>query len=603
MKKQLLHGLFIISFFVNAHAQSLEVFPPNWYTGMEDSSLQLIVHGKNISTQSHAVSVSSTGIQIQSAQPGNHPDYLILNCTIQQSQQPGMVSFRFGKSKVLNYELKAKQARPQTLTGNDLIYLIMPDRFANGNTSNDIVKTMRETTLDRNAPFARHGGDLKGVEQKLPYLDSLGATTLWLTPFLENNEPTQSYHGYAITDHYRVDPRLGDMNQLRALRKQMHDRKMKWVLDLVFNHIGDGHWLYRDKPIANAFHKWDSFTRTQYRANTLMDPYASKADQKVFTEGWFDHHMPDLNLDDPILATYMVQHTLWWIEESQADGIRLDTYAYPEQAFMQSWYRKVKREYPSLSIFAEIWEHAVPLQSYFVPASNEPLEGMQNVLDFQFCFTIDDAVSKPNGWTDGINKLYYTLSQDYLYRNPYGHVIFADNHDLDRFFGVIGKNLKQWKAAMAIMLTTRGIPSVFYGTEILMSKTGNDGVRREDFWGGWPTDSLNKFSPSGRTNMEQEAWQYLQQLAQWRKAQPALSGKLMQFIPEQGVYVYFRYTDQQRVMVLFNSEPTTKTVALKRYAEMLEGKQQLVNPFTGQSQPIGPSLSIEGGSVLILEVK
>jgi glycosidase len=598
---------FFVLFFLfslQAIAQT-EIYPPNWFVGLTDTTLQLIIKQKDIGITISSITTSDKNVSILSISKTKHKDYILVNCAIGTQTKPGKFQLQLAgkKKQTIPYELTQKQAIPQTLQGNDLIYLVMPDRFANGNTQNDIDVTKREKTMFRDSMYARHGGDLQGITQHLNYIKDLGATTLWLTPFQENNEPSESYHGYAITNHYKVDSRFGTLADYTQLCAEAKKQNMKWVLDLVFNHIGDGHWLYTDKPFDSVIHEFKNFTRTNYRANTLMDPYASELDKKIFTEGWFDHHMPDVNNDNPIVAKYMTQNTIWWIETSGADGIRIDTYSYPEQKFMQAWYQHIIAEYPTLSVFGEIWEHAVPLQSYFVPKDKNASQNMQNVLDFQFCFAIDDAVSKPDGWTEGISKLYYNLSQDFVYADPYHHIIFTDNHDLDRFYSTINYDLNKWKSAMSIMMTIRGIPSVFYGTEILMRNKGEHGVIREDFKGGWKEDSINKFTKQGRTTDENESWNHLQFLAKWRKSTTAMSGKMKQFIPEKGVYVYFRYSDTQKIMVVYNSSNAVVSVSLDRFDEMLNGNQTLVNIFTQEKITIGHSLKAKAGETVIFEVK
>jgi neopullulanase len=596
--------LFLLSFIsIRAFAQT-DIYPPNWFVGLKDTSLQLIIHQQDIGLNTLSMTIEHPDITVKQFTPSRHKDYVLVELALSPNLKPGSVTFQLKgkKNQKLQYSFSQKEANPTTLEGNDLIYLVMPDRFANGNPKNDVDPTQKEQSHDRSKIYDRHGGDLQGIADHLPYIQNLGATTVWLTPFQENDEPSQSYHGYAITNHYKVDSRYGSLADYKKLTEQAEQQNMKWVLDLVFNHIGDGHWLYTDKPFNAAIHEFDSFTKTNYRANTLMDPYASKQDQHLFTDGWFDRHMPDVNNDNPIIARYMIQNTIWWIETSKADGIRIDTYSYPEQDFMQQWYQSVIAEYPTLSVFGEIWEHAVPLQSYFVPKDKDRMQNMQNVLDFQFCFAIDDAVSKPDGWTEGISKLYYTLSQDYVYTDPYHHVIFTDNHDLDRFYATLNGDFKQWKAAMSILMTMRGIPSIFYGTEILMRNKGEHGAIREDFKGGWKTDSINKFMPEGRTAEENAAWNHIHSLATWRKNNTALTGKMMQFIPEQGIYVYFRYSETQKVMVVYNSNAETKALKLQRFAEMLGRHTTLQNIFTRNSVTIGETLTVPAGEAFIFEV-
>lgn len=603
MFKRILSLCVLSCFLTYGNAQRAEVYPPNWFVGMQDTTLQLLIHQPKIGIGFQKLACNDSAVKIVSAEPAAHPDYVKVKLAIKRNASPRTINLVLNSKQKIPYSFKQKKYKPQTLRGNDAIYLIMPDRFANGNPANDIVKGMREQIVDRKALYKRHGGDLAGIAQYLDYIDSLGTTALWLTPFQENDEQHSSYHGYAITNHYKVDPRLGTMRDYLALRDSAFAHQQKWILDMVFNHIGDGSFLFTDKPFANGIHQFDSFTQTNYRANTLMDPYHSTIDQKIFTEGWFDKHMPDVNNDDEDMARWMIQQTLWWIETARADALRIDTYSYPEQAFMEKWYQAVIKEYPTMSVFGEIWEHAVPLQSYFVPKTTYANQHMQHVLDFQFCFAIDDVVNNEDGWTDGVSKLYYTLSQDYVYNDAYHHVIFVDNHDLDRFFSVIGYDLQKWKAAMNILCTTRGIPALFYGSEIVMQHKGEHGAIREDMPGGWASDTVSVFTQTGLTPLQQEAYAHLKMLLQWRGNQPALRGKLMQYVPANGVYVYFRYTDEQTIMVVYNSKPTDQVVSLNRFVERLNGFTQFESVLENKQQPIGKTLTVPAKQTVIFTLK
>jgi glycosidase len=595
----------IICFSTIAKTQHIEVFPPNWYTQMQDSTLQIIVKAKGIS--SFKLTNAANEISVTNSIPSNHPDYLLLNLKITKNAKPGFKKLIFSKGSAkikIDFELKEKNKRPvPALEQNDFIYLLMPDRFANADVKNDVIKNYAETSHNRKEPFDRHGGDLKGIQERLPYLKSLGATALWLTPFQENNEASQSYHGYAITNHYQTDPRYGNNQDYFNLVNACHQQNQKVIIDLVYNHIGDRHWMNTDQPFPSFIHQFDTFTRTNYRANTLMDPYAAAIDKKIFTEGWFDKHMPDLNLKDSLIAKYMIQQTLWWLNEAKVDGIRIDTYSYPEESFMKKCYQAIRKEYPEMSIFAEIWEHAVPLQSYFTPKEKNKMEDLQQVLDFQFCFAMDEFVQQPFGWTEGVSKLYYSLSQDFLYRDPYHHVTFIDNHDQDRFLSQVGGDINKLKTALGVMLTMRGIPTMFYGTEVLMQGKGPHGVIREDFSGGWPGDLKNKFEAIGRSESENDLWNYIQNLAKWRVNCDAIAnGKLMQFAPQDGVYTYFRYSNNKTVMVSYNSNANEVNIDLNRFKERINSSFAAYDVIHQQQTNFNNKLKLAAKEIKILEI-
>lgn len=519
-------------------------------------------------------------VKITKRYPSDNVNYLMIDLSIPKNYKANIIPIEFvinKKQKIsINYPLfDRKDKLKPSLKNDDLMYLIMPDRFANGNEKNDIESSFNEKKIDRKEPFARHGGDLLGIEKNVDYIQSLGITTLWLTPFQENNEPQQSYHGYAITDHYNTDLRLGTNDDYKRLSEKLHARKMKLVIDLVFNHIGDKHWMYTDKPFPNFIHQFDSFTRTNYRANTLMDPYASAKEKEIFSKGWFDHHMPDLNLKDPALAKYMIQNTIWWLLYADVDGIRIDTYSYPDLTFMNNWYNTIRKDFPEMSIFGEIWEHAVPLQSYF--SSNSSADNkMKNVLDFQFAFAMDEFVNQDFGWTEGVSKMYYNLSQDYLYADPYHHVTFLDNHDLDRFLSQVNSDLEKYKVALGMLLTMRGIPCIFYGSEVLMKGKGSHGIIREDFSGGWSTDKINKFNQTERSKEENEIFDYIKNIQTWKFGNPIFNddAKMIQFIPFDGVYAFSRFNknDSASAIIIYNSSSKKILVSKNKFSEVTNKK-------------------------------
>ncbi|MEH0156292.1 alpha-amylase family glycosyl hydrolase [Limibacter armeniacum] len=460
-----------------------KIEPAFWWAGMKNTSVMLMVHGQNIGNSK--VSVDYPGVKVVEAVTKDNPNYLFLTLDL-KGAQPGKVLLKFdtGKRKPLTYEyeLKAKSNDPgkaQGLDAGDVMYLIMPDRFVNGNPDNDTVKEMKQAA-DRDFRGGRHGGDIEGVISKLDYLQELGITTVWLTPFLENNEPEWSYHGYAITNFYKADPRHGTNEDYKRLVDEAHKRGMKVVMDLVFNHIGDKHWWMADLPTEDWVHQWDTFTRSNFKGEVISDPNASEYDKTIMEKGWFDGHMPDLNNSNPYLAKYLIQMSEWWIEYTGIDGIRMDTYPYNDKETMSEWVKTVKEEYPDFYIVGETWLWGTVYESYWKKGRPNP-DGYVTNLESISDFPIWDAINKV--WRDNrsVHELHTALTQDFLYENPIQNKIFMDNHDVDRAFGSFNKDLESMKMATAFLLTTRGIPQIFYGTEVLMANRGDHGDIREDF--------------------------------------------------------------------------------------------------------------------------
>jgi len=585
--------------------------PPFWWAGMKNPTLEIMFKGKNI--QDYTVSIDKTGITVEKLIKAENPDYVFLKLNIAAETISGKFPVKFTKgTSTYTYEYELKERKINTLehqgvSSSDFIYLIIPDRFANGDEANDHIAGMQDSLFCRDSLFSRHGGDLHGVISHLDYFKELGVTALWITPVFETNQPFASYHGYAITDHYQVDPRLGS-NQLYAdLVKNCHDSGLKVVMDLVFNHVGNQSWMYKEAPSKKWFHLFDSYYKTNYRDVTLMDPYASEADKIRFTDGWFDKHMPDLNQQDTLLATYLIQNTIWWIEYSGIDGIRLDTYVYPDQQFMTNLTKAIFEEYPHLGLFGETWVSGLANQAYYTKNSglkNKYDPQLPGVTDFQLYAALTNALTRDFGWTDGVAAIYYCLANDYLYKNPYGNVVFLDNHDLARFYSVTGEDLDKYKMGVTILLTTRGIPMIYYGTEILMKNFGNpDEKLREDFAGGWKKDAINKFRKNGRTIKENEAFSYLCTLADYRKNNPVLqNGKLLQFVPDNGVYVYFRYNDTKTVMVIVNQNLSEQLVETSRFAEVIKDHKKAKNIVTGELLNKISTIAVAPKTALVLEL-
>lgn len=589
----------------------VRVDPPNWWTGMYHNTVQLCIYGKGLANSQ--VSINKKGVEVSAVKSVENPNYLFVDLTISQEAKPGKYSLEIsnadGKTK-LKYELgdRGDPAMVERGVGtSDFIYLLMPDRFANGNPENDRVEGMLEQSVNRKKMFSRHGGDISGIMQHLDYLQDLGVTALWLNPVLVNDMKAKSYHGYAATDHYAVDPRFGGNEAYLALSAELKKRGMKLIKDMVYNHIGDKHYLIQDLPAADWVHQHDTFTRTTYRAPTLMDPYRSERDYKTFTDGWFDTMMPDLNQQNPNLAKYLIQNSIWWVETAGLAGFRIDTYAYADQQFMADLVKAIRAEYPQLGVFGETWVHGAAVQSFFTEKNGlqEMDTYLPGVTDFQLYYAINEALTGTFGWTNGAARLYYTLAKDFLYSDPNENVVFLDNHDVSRFYSVVGENFDKYKMGIALMLTMRGIPQIYYGTEILMKNFADpDGKVRDDFPGGWEGDAVDKFNPKNLSGKEAEAFQYVRSLARYRKDHPALhSGKLMQFVPEDGVYVYFRYNSSQTVMVVLNCSDQEKELNLDRFTERLNGFSSGKDIGDGSKVSSLNKLSLKPWDTKVLELK
>ncbi|WP_083320892.1 glycoside hydrolase family 13 protein [Hymenobacter glacialis] len=586
--------------------------PTFWWVGMKNPKLQLLVHGPGIG--SSTVTLNYDGVTLDGVQKMESPNYLLVNLTIAPTAKPGKLTLQFqgGKKAKYEYELRARNTDPnrtQGVTSADFVYLLMPDRFANGDPKNDVVKGTFVGHVARDSMYARHGGDLKGIEQHFDYLKELGVTAIWPTPVVENNQPKASYHGYALTDYYAVDPRYGTNAEYVGFVKNAHAKGLKVVHDVVLNHMGSQNYLFRDRPARDWFHQWPGYTRSNFRDAAFNDPYAATQDRKLFGDGWFDLHMPDLNQSNPLVATYLIQNFLWWVENTGLDGYRIDTYAYSERNFLMQWGAAIQAEYPRLGMFGETWVQGTAQQAYFAQNIFPEVQGFKSnlpgVTDFQLYYALNEALTKDAGWTEGINKLYYTLQADWMYQDPMRNVLFLDNHDLSRYYSVIGEDFQKYKMGLAWLLTCRGIPQLYYGTEVLMKNFSDpDGKVREDFPGGWPGDKKNLFVAAGRNAQEQEAFRYVSTLATYRRTHPVLhSGKLMQFIPDAGVYTYFRYSDAGTVMVMMNSGKDEKAVDLTRFAERLNGFTSGVEVTSGAALADLRKLKIPGRTAWVVELR
>jgi len=598
---------------LSAQVPALErIEPANWWTGMKNPFLQLIVHGNNIAQRD--VALQYPGVTLKAVHKVENPNYLFLDLEISAGTAPGAFPIRFtrkGEKELrYTYELKARDhgTRAQGVTNADLIYLIMPDRFANGDKNNDIVKGMQQTTLNRDSMYYRHGGDIQGIIDHLDYLKDLGITALWLNPVLENDQPSASYHGYAATENYKIDRRYGTNELYKQLVDELHKRGMKMIKDLVHNHIGSQHWTMRDLPSKDWVHQWPVFTKSNFKEQTVFDPYAAAADKQLMTDGWFDTHMPDMNQANPYVRNYFTQSHIWWIEYAGVDGFRLDTYGYNDAGYMKEWGEAVKAEYPQLTFFGETFVHGTINQAVFTQGNtmNHGFDTqLPGVTDFQYLWAITDLVNGKTPGQDGVTNLYNTLAKDFVYQDPTRNVVFLDNHDLSRFFSVTGENVAKYKLALAGLLTTRGIPQLYYGAEILMKNFCNpDGLVREDFKGGWPGDKEDKFTAAGRTATENEVFDYLRKLANYRKQNTVLqNGRMMQYVPENGVYVYFRYNEAKTVMVIMNANDKAQDLQTKRFTERTGTFTKGVDVITGKELSITDTIAVPAFTTLVLELK
>lgn len=605
---------------------TLHVYPTHWWVGMKNNKLQLLVRStEDISVENMAFQSSSRDVKLLKLHKPGNKHYIIADLEIAAGARPQQVKFSFGGGqrnhwKTFNYELKARNpsngvSRVQGVTNKDFIYLLLPDRFSNGDPSNDRFDDMLDKEADRNSPFLRHGGDIQGILNHLDYFDELGITALWLNPVLENNQELtdeggskrSAYHGYAFTDHYKVDKRLGGNDAYKKLINEAHAKGLKIIQDAVYNHVGNKHFLFTDQPSGDWFTKWPSYQNTSYKDQPLVDKYASAIDRRITIDGWFTPFLPDLNARNPFVANYLIQHAVWTTEEFGIDGWRVDTYFYNDLDFMNRCNRELVREFPRITIFGETWIHSVTNQAYFSENNlNIPWKSnLQGVTDFQWYFSVNATLNENFGWTEGVNKLYSVLAQDLLYKDPTRNVIFLDNHDLDRYYSVVGEDLKKYKMGIALLMTQRGIPQLYYGTEILMKnfKNPSDAEVRRDFPGGFEGDVANKFLQGGRSQQENEAFEYVKRLSNFRKNSTALTtGNFTQFLPEDGVYVYFRYSPTETVMCVVNQNDAEKTITLSRFAERIKDNTRALDVATGTTFNLQPTLTVGGKYVLVMRL-
>ncbi|HTX88714.1 MAG TPA: glycoside hydrolase family 13 protein [Bacteroidales bacterium] len=586
--------------------------PPFWWTGFKNPELQILVHGKNITRAT--VTFNYPGVLLEQVERTENPNYLFLDLKISAAARPGFFNIFFKRNDstiaIYPYTLRDRltgSSRRKGFSSADVIYLITPDRFANGDPSNDSVPGLRQG-VNRSDPNGRHGGDIKGILDHLDYIKDLGATAIWINPLLENDMLKYSYHGYSTTDYYKTDPRFGSNADYLALSDAIHKRGMKLIMDMVFNHCGSYHWWMNDLPSPDWINQFPEYTRSSFRSSSQLDPYASQYDSIEFVKGWFDKTMPDLNQHNPFVAKYLIQNSIWWIEYAGLDGIRQDTYPYCFRDFMADWDRAVLTEYPDFNIVGECWAtYPASIAYWQKDALNRDHYNswLPSVFDFAMYDALRLGFMEKDGWSTGISRLYEILYQDFSYPDPSHIVVFADSHDVNRYYDAQGNDIRKVKMGLAFILTTRGIPEIYYGTEVLMTTGADkgDGFKRRDFPGGWPGDAVNAFVAKGRTPDQNDMFNWLETLLNWRKGKDVIhTGKLTQFVPRDGIYVYFRYNESDTVMVIMNNNETdSKTIDRNAYQEFLKGFQGGREVISGQSVTDIFSLQLLPKSVVIIE--
>lgn len=606
--------VFLFSWGGGQTARAMEikkVAPSFWWAGMKNPELQILLYGEDLALSD--VSVSGEGIYLKETVRQDNPNYLLLYLDLSEAKaQTFQILLKHGKKKLqIPYELKSRVRRGEDVKGftsEDVLYLIMPDRFANGNPENDVVDGMREKKVDRADAFARHGGDIQGISNHLDYIADLGVTAIWLNPTQENDMESGSYHGYAITDYYQIDRRFGSNEDFCALVEKAHERNLKVVMDMIFNHCGSENYLFRDKPSKEWFNYHSNYVQTSFKTVSVMDIHTSAFEKKIATDGWFTSVMPDFNQRNRHVARYLIQSSIWWIEYAGINGIRQDTHPYADFDFMSQWCKEVLDEYPYFNIVGETWLNSNVLVSYWQKDSKlaAPLNSnLPTVMDFPLQALINQAFDEETGeWGGGLYKLYDYQTQDLVYANPMNLLTFLDNHDTSRFAQTdeMAKNLKRYKQAMVFLLTTRGIPQIYYGTEILMTgdKGKGDGDLRKDFPGGWQGDTRNCFAKNGRTALENEAFEFTRQLLNWRKGNQVIGkGSLKHYSIQNGVYVYQREFNGKSVVIIMNGTDDSKELDLAPYQEILP-RENALNVLTGKNVNLSGKLCLDGRENLIL---
>ena len=615
MKKILLLSSFLSTF---AFAQIQKVEPMFWWKGMKNPEVQILVYGKDISKYNIEL---SDNVKIQNLQKTENPNYVFVTINTNEVNKSSFKINIKNKNKIVDsytYELKDRQpnsANRTSFTSKDMVYLIMPDRFANGDESNDSKKELTDKA-NRSIPDGRHGGDLRGIINNLDYLQNLGATAVWLTPVNEDNEKQHSYHGYAQTDLYKIDGRYGSNEDYRELSQKLNQRGMMLIQDYVTNHWGISHWMIQDLPSQDWIHKFpggkDGFRRSNYRTTTQFDKNAAEVDKKEALNGWFDYTMPDMNQSNPLVLNYLTQNAIWWIEYAELGGMRVDTYPYNDKEGMAKWVKAITTEYPNFNVVGEAWMYSPAHISYWQKDSkiaeiDNYNSYLPSVMDFPLFSELPKAIKEEESWDKGMIKLYNSFTNDFLYPDINNMFVFMENHDTERWNEIMNGDVNDYKLGLSLISTVRGIPQVYYGSEIGMrgDKSKGDAAIRQDFPGGWKSDKQSAFTNEGRTSEQKTFHDFTAKLFNWRKNKEVIhSGKTKHYMPQSNVYVYFRYNDNESVMVILNANPEKQTFKLDRFAESLNGFTSGKDIISDKVLPINTNgeITIDGKSSMIIEL-
>ena len=608
--RYILFFIFLLPSICNAqHIQRVE--PPHWYTGMANNKLQLMLYGQNIGKL--LPQVMHDGIKVKDILDVPNQNYMILDLEISPDAEAKSfdILLRGRKGIVARHQYELKERRKNssqraTFSSKDAIYLITPDRFANGNTENDEINGMKEG-LDKSNEGGRHGGDIQGIIDNLDYIKEMGFTAIWINPLTENDQSKWSYHGYATTDYYQIDRRYGSNEDYLKLAKLAKEKGLGIIMDQIANHCGHQHWWMKDPPTKDWFnYQGKEYIETNHRKHSLLDPYVAPEDREIMTHGWFVKTMPDLNQRNDILSTYLIQNSIWWIEYADLYGIRQDTYSYPFKEFMTAWTCAINTEYPNFNIVGEEWVDDPGIISYWQRGKDNPdgyTSCLRSIMDFPLNMTLAKAINEPEIWGKGWVRLYELLAKDYHYADPMELVIMADNHDMSRIYEQLEGDFDNYKLAMSYLLTMRGIPQLYYGTEILMEHPISDshGQIRSDFPGGWKEDVINGFTGKGLNSDQKEAKEFLTNILQWRKEAEAIhTGKLMHYEPQKGIYVYFRYTDTDTVMVILNKNEEAVTLDLTRFDRFITGPTEAKEIISNTKTTLDKTLDLSSKGAMIL---
>lgn len=602
-----------------AFAQIQKVEPMFWWKGMKNPELQILVYGKNISD--YTIELSDE-IKIKDIQKTENPNYAFVTINTNDVKKSSFKINLKKKNKIVDsysYELKDRQpnsSNRNSFTSKDIVYLIMPDRFANGDESNDSKKELTDKA-NRQIPDSRHGGDLRGIINNIDYIQNLGATSVWLTPVNEDNEKQHSYHGYAQTDLYKIDGRYGTNEDYRELSRELNKRGMHLIQDYVTNHWGISHWMIQDLPTQDWINQFPDgekgFKRSNYRTTSQFDRNAADIDKKIALNGWFDSSMPDLNQANPLVLNYLTQNAIWWIEYAELGGMRVDTYPYNNKEGMAKWVKAITDEYPKFNVVGEAWMHSPAHVSYWQKDSKiAEIENynsnLPSVMDFSLFSEMPKAFVEEESWDKGMIKLYNSFTNDFLYPNVNNMFVFLENHDTERWNEIFKSNPSYYKLGLTLISTVRGIPQVYYGSEIGMrgdKNNGGDAEIRKDFPGGWKSDQQNAFTNEGRTAEQKMYHDFTAKVFNWRKNKEVIhSGKTKHYMPEKNVYVYFRYNENESVMVILNANEEKQTFKLDRFAESLQGINVGKEIISDKILPINSKgeISIDGKSTMIIEL-